>query len=260
MDRLEGTQAAPGTFTRLALPNKTDERPYNKEIVAALWFLSAKFCSRLGWFRTKHNAVHCFPTASSEERRLALGTSTRMPDFGSFRRATKSGVFANAKTLVGHISLIQKLDQSREKIVATIHHLQNLLSSTMSNEGPERDEQRLRVQEDIHASKQCLEVCKQASKQFSRQKIHIVGEVVADDDTDQVVVTTLADLFDVGKVLAKSGSAQLIGIAVVLAPHPTILAVHKFAALPCQQVVRAKTATTILHTYRTRTDNPQMRI
>lgn len=122
-----------------------------------------------------------------------------------------AGVFANAKTLVGHISLIQKLDQSREKIVATIHHLQNLLSSTMSNEGPERDEQRLRVQEDIHASKQCLEVCKQASKQFSRQKIHIVGEVVADDDTDQVVVTTLADLFDVGKVLAKSGSAQLVG-------------------------------------------------
>ncbi|KAI6609611.1 hypothetical protein MCOR14_012027, partial [Pyricularia oryzae] len=69
----------------------------------------------------------------------------------------------------------------------------------MSNEGPERDEQRLRVQEDIHASKQCLEICKQASKQVSRQKIHIVGEVVADDDTDQVVVTTLADLFDVGK-------------------------------------------------------------
>ncbi|TLS20250.1 uncharacterized protein PpBr36_11463 [Pyricularia pennisetigena] len=143
-------QAAPGAFTRLALPNKNRRTP-NKEIVAALWFLSVKFCLRFGCFKTKHNAVHCFPTACSEERRLALGTSTRMPDFGSFKRATKcdsitiqkqrcrrllptqvnglggirgrTSVFANAKTLVGHISLIQTLNQSRDKIVATIHHL-----------------------------------------------------------------------------------------------------------------------------------------
>ncbi|TLD19237.1 hypothetical protein PspLS_10052 [Pyricularia sp. CBS 133598] len=236
MDRLEGIQAAPGAFTRLALPNKNRRTP-NKEIVAALWFLNVKFCSRLGWFKTKHNAVHCFPTACSEERRLALGTSTRIPDFGSFRRATKSipsgltsvklitasnrsrakfavdgpagirgrtSVFANTKTLVGHISLNQTLDQSRNKIVATIHHLQNLLSSTMLNKGPERNEQRLRLQEDIHASKQCLEICKKASKQASRQKIHIVGEIVADDDTDQMVVTTPADFLTLAKYWLKA--------------------------------------------------------
>lgn len=105
----------------------------------------------------------------------------------------------------------QTLNQSRDTIVATIHRLQELLNATLSSEGPERDQQRLRLQQDIDASKQCLEVCKEASNQVSHQKIHIIREVVADDDTDQVVVTTLADLFDVGKVLAKSGSAQLVG-------------------------------------------------
>jgi hypothetical protein len=67
------------------------------------------------------------------------------------------------------------------------------------------------LQEDLDISKQCLEVCNQASSQVSTHKIHIIGEVVADDDTDQVVVTTFADLFDVKKVLAKSRSAQLVG-------------------------------------------------
>jgi len=105
----------------------------------------------------------------------------------------------------------QTLDESRDKIAATIRRLQERLDCTVSSEGPERDQQRLRLHEDIDISKQCLEVCKEASNQVSYQKIHIVREVVADDDTDQVVVTTLADLFDVGKVLAKSRSAQLVG-------------------------------------------------
>ncbi|KAL8318575.1 hypothetical protein RB597_005727 [Gaeumannomyces tritici] len=105
----------------------------------------------------------------------------------------------------------QTLDESRDKIAATIHRLQESLDCTASRDGSERDQQRLRLQEDIDISKQCLEVCKKASNQVSSQKIYIVGEVIADDNTDQVVVTTLADLFDVGKVLAKSRSAQLVG-------------------------------------------------
>jgi hypothetical protein len=67
------------------------------------------------------------------------------------------------------------------------------------------------LQEEVNTQKQCLEVCKEASALVSSQKIHIIGEVTANDDSDQVVVTTLADLFSVGKVKAMSRSAQLVG-------------------------------------------------
>lgn len=105
----------------------------------------------------------------------------------------------------------QTLNENRDKFIETIGRLQGRLDSIISNEGPGRDRQISRLQEDINISKQCLEVCKKASDQVTYQKIHTVGEVIADDDTDQVVVTTLADLFDVRKVLAKSRTAQLVG-------------------------------------------------
>ena len=49
------------------------------------------------------------------------------------------------------------------------------------------------------------------ASEVSTQKIYRVGEVIADGDSDQVVVTTLADLFDVKKALPKDNSAQLVG-------------------------------------------------
>ncbi|KAA8646129.1 uncharacterized protein ATNIH1004_007555 [Aspergillus tanneri] len=69
---------------------------------------------------------------------------------------------------------------------------------------------RLESLEDTNTPKQCLEVCKVASE-VSRQKIYRIGEVTADGDSDQVVVTTLADLFDIKKALSKGNSAQLVG-------------------------------------------------
>lgn len=103
------------------------------------------------------------------------------------------------------------IDESRDMFAATMRLLQEGLNRVVSSDGPQRDQQRLRLQEDIDASRQCLELCKEASNQVAFQKIHIVREVIAQDDTDQVVVTTLADLFDVGKVLAKCRSTQLVG-------------------------------------------------
>lgn len=103
------------------------------------------------------------------------------------------------------------LNDNRNKIVETIGHLQERLDSMVSDKRPGRDHGRIQLQEDINASRQCLEVCNQAAQQVSHQKIHMVGEVVAEDDTDQVVVTTLADLFEVRKVWAKNRSAQLVG-------------------------------------------------
>ncbi|RFU26134.1 hypothetical protein B7463_g10201, partial [Scytalidium lignicola] len=102
------------------------------------------------------------------------------------------------------------LDENRDSFMEIINHLQGRLSSLVLNGNPKNDKERLRLQEDINISKQCLEVCKVAGE-VSRQKIHRVGEAIADGDSDQVVVTTLADLFDVKKALSKGNSAQLVG-------------------------------------------------
>jgi hypothetical protein len=50
-----------------------------------------------------------------------------------------------------------------------------------------------------------------ASAEVDHQKIYKIGEVNADGDSDQVVVTTLADLFDIGKAFSSGTSAQLVG-------------------------------------------------
>lgn len=104
----------------------------------------------------------------------------------------------------------QALDDNRDKLVAISGRLQRRLETLLLDDSSEKNEERLRLEDDIKISKQCLEVCKVASE-VSHQKIYRIGEVVADGDSDQVVVTTLADLFDVKKALSKGNSAQLIG-------------------------------------------------
>ncbi|KAH8689924.1 hypothetical protein BGW36DRAFT_307388 [Talaromyces proteolyticus] len=104
----------------------------------------------------------------------------------------------------------QALNGNREGFVEVIERLRKRLETLILN-GDNRDEdERLRLQEDINISKQCLEVCKVATE-MSNQKIYRIGEVIADGDSDQVVVTTLADLFDIKKALSKGNSAQLVG-------------------------------------------------
>ena len=110
------------------------------------------------------------------------------------------------------VMTIQAINESRRKFLETINQLQDRLASATSTQGAEREKQMSQLREDINISKQCLEVCQTATAQVHHhRKILTVGEVIADDDTDQVVVTTLADLFDVRKVLAKSRSSQLVG-------------------------------------------------
>ncbi|KAH8789957.1 hypothetical protein F5882DRAFT_492903, partial [Hyaloscypha sp. PMI_1271] len=103
--------------------------------------------------------------------------------------------------------LTQKsLNENRDNLLETISRLRERLVSITANGGPDGENETLRLQEKINCSKLCLEVCKEASN----QKIHI-GEVIADEDCDQVVVTTLADLFNVGKMKAMSRSVRLSG-------------------------------------------------
>lgn len=128
------------------------------------------------------------------------------------REATSSPAGTMQSQFDAELMTTQMLNESRRKFIQTIRHLQERLASATSNEGAEREHQMSQLREDINISKQCLEVCQTATVQVHQhRKIHTVGEVIADDDTDQVVVTTLADLFDVRKVLAKSRSAQLVG-------------------------------------------------
>lgn len=108
--------------------------------------------------------------------------------------------------------LTQKtLNENRDNLLETIGRLRERLGSMKSSGDPNSEIETVRLQEEINFSKQCLEVCKQASTQVSSQKIHIIGEVLAQEDCDQVVVTALADLFHIGKVKATSRSTQLVG-------------------------------------------------
>lgn len=104
----------------------------------------------------------------------------------------------------------QALDKHRGSFAEIIGHLQERLQSLILNKGSSDDNERLRLQDDINISKQCLEVCKVASE-ASCQKIYRIGEVIAEGDSDQVVVTTLADLFDIKKAVSQDNSAQLVG-------------------------------------------------
>ena len=103
----------------------------------------------------------------------------------------------------------QAFDKNRDNFASIIGHLQDRLQALILNNDPKDDNERRRLLEDINASKQCLEVCKVASE-ASSQKIYMVGEAVADGDSDQVVANTLADLFDVKKAISKDHSAQLV--------------------------------------------------
>ncbi|KAL4935221.1 hypothetical protein BDV06DRAFT_234529 [Aspergillus oleicola] len=91
-----------------------------------------------------------------------------------------------------------------------IVRLQERLANLVVNGDPGDSNERQRLQEDLNLSRQCLEVC-QMGNEVSTEKIFRIGEVTADSEHDQVVVTTLADLFDVKRALSTGNSAHDIG-------------------------------------------------
>lgn len=104
----------------------------------------------------------------------------------------------------------QALNENQNSFTEISDRLQERLLSQVLGGDSMNNEERLQLQEDINISKQCLEVCKVASE-ASRQKTYRIGEVVANGDSDQVVVNTLADLFDIKKAQSTDNSAQLVG-------------------------------------------------
>jgi hypothetical protein len=104
----------------------------------------------------------------------------------------------------------QVLDENQDNFAFIISQLRSRLETLVLKNDPNDGNERSRLLNDINTSKQCLEVCRVAS-QVSNRKEYRVGEVIADGESDQVVVNTLADIFDVKKASSLGNSAQLVG-------------------------------------------------
>lgn len=82
--------------------------------------------------------------------------------------------------------------------------------------------------------------------------------MIADGDSDQVVVTTLADLFDVKKAVSKGNSAQLIGSMTEEAlRHLTDKRYSsRFGAVGASDSVRTTTSPSVFETQKSKHSSP----
>ncbi len=130
----------------------------------------------------------------------------------SMRREATTPAGTVQSQFEAEILMDRAFTETRRNLVQAMSPIRERLASIISTEGAEREHEKSRLREDIDLSKQCLEVCQMATDQVHHhRKIHIIGEAQVNDDSDQVVVTTIADLFDVRKAVAKNRSTQLVG-------------------------------------------------
>jgi hypothetical protein len=101
------------------------------------------------------------------------------------------------------------LELQHDDLGDVINQLQNRLRSLFRNSTSENDVQRNQLQADLEITRQCLSVCKIADE-ISRQKVFKVGEVVVEDNSDNLVINTAADLFDVTKAFSRNNSALVV--------------------------------------------------
>lgn len=148
--------------------------------------------------RICQNASAYIETLTSQESAVLKGAPQ------TTQKETMSGDF-EAQVLAR-----QAFSASQATLSGVINSLTDRLQTiVVEKKGDETTQERSRLQDDLDMSRQCLEVCKMAGEVY-HQKIHTIGEAVAEDNSDQVVVTTLADLFDVKKAFSKGHSAQLV--------------------------------------------------
>jgi hypothetical protein len=117
----------------------------------------------------------------------------------------------NAVGVEALLSTQKSLNKNEDNMMETIGLLQERLDSIISNTDPDRKGEPLRLQEELTSLEKYLEVCNKASNLLSNQELNIGGDVIADRDCYQIVVTPLADLFHPRMVEATSRSAQLVG-------------------------------------------------
>lgn len=126
-------------------------------------------------------------------------------------QATADATSTHPKLFQAHEETREMLENNRDSIAKFLGRLQERLSSLAMEQHPDSERRKMQLEKDIRALEDSLEVCRIASTEVSHQRVHTFGEVVAEGKSDQVVVTTLADLFNVGKAIAKDNSGQLIG-------------------------------------------------
>lgn len=111
------------------------------------------------------------------------------------------------------------LSEARDRMVRMITDLQKRLvdlsakssSTEVSLRSNEFEEDRARLLKEIDTAKQCLEVCNMAADQASRQRVHVFGDVSAEDNSQQIIVSTVGDLLNAKNVKAGNFSAQWLG-------------------------------------------------
>jgi hypothetical protein len=109
------------------------------------------------------------------------------------------------------LSMTRDLSEARDKSAEIVGRLQERLDTMGQNGGPERDLERSRLQGEINMQKQCLEAYKRVSNRVADKKVLTFGELIAEGNSDQMGITTVADYFDVKKAWSKTNSAQMFG-------------------------------------------------
>jgi hypothetical protein len=118
-----------------------------------------------------------------------------------------------------HLQTVAALSEARDRMVRMITDLQKRLvalserslNTEISLRPSEVEEDRLRLLKEIDTAKQCLEVCNLASDQASRHRVHVFGDVCAEDNSQQVIVSTVGDLLNAKNVKAGNWSTQWLG-------------------------------------------------
>jgi hypothetical protein len=120
--------------------------------------------------------------------------------------ATKEAI---QKAFEGQLETRQAPDENRDKSAAIIDRLQQRLETLIVEGDSESSKERLQLKEDINIVKQLQELRKAAVP--SQVKIHIFGETIADDNSDLVALTTVADLLNIKGASAKKHSMNTTG-------------------------------------------------
>ena len=168
------------------------------------------FQDLLGGISQQSNEVRAGKRKSdfNYDARKRLKTFSGEDSMRSFKNVRWTAEYTPLKDAVGVEALLltqKSLNKNRDNMMETIGRLQERLDSIISNRDPDREVEPLRLQEELTSLKTCLEVCIKASNLLSNQELNIGGDVTADRDQDQIVVTALADLFHVtaaGSVLS----------------------------------------------------------
>ncbi|EHK41938.1 hypothetical protein TRIATDRAFT_229251 [Trichoderma atroviride IMI 206040] len=111
------------------------------------------------------------------------------------------------------------LSEARDRMVLMITDLQKRLvdlsakslSTEVSLRSDEFEQDRARLLKEIDTAKQCLEVCNMAADQASRQRVHVFGDVSAEDNSQQIIVSTVGDLLNAKNIKVGSFSSQWLG-------------------------------------------------